>query len=272
MDSVTFIASLAPHLRQVELLDQDDGFLQTLPFHMTAKVGAIRETVSRMQLHSRQEALLVTANASTPCKSTLRDAILLLDRAGVTNLVRSLFFPKLRRNTLHKIMLNLCENSKTRTELFNLLLSVLHDGTGDVALVDRGFSQLSFEPTKISTQTPTKPSSRPMTNTEHDSSLPHVQQEIPPDLVAQRCLDALAFVVMNNDTSSFFFTEQELPAGLRKLSKKGKGKEKRAPQSHFPMVLLLSLLDRQTLLKIPTIRLSSRFARCRNASSCQSQI
>ena len=32
-----------------------------------------------------------------------------------------------------------------------------------------------------------------------------------------------------------------------------KGKEKQAPQSHFPIVLLLTLLDRQTSLKTPTV-------------------
>ena len=258
MDTATFIASLDPHLRQVVLLDQDDGFLQTLPSHMIAEVGAYREAMPRMQLHSRPGAPPATTNAQAPRKlAPPRDAIQLLDRSGVTSLVRLLFFPKIRRHTLHKILLNLCENTKTRTELFNLLLSVLQDGTGDVALVDRSFSQLSFKPAKAATQTPSKAPSRPRANTEyeHSASNLHVPNEVPPDLVAQRCLDALASIVVNNEASSLFFlTEHELPAGLRKSSsKKGKGKEKLAPQSHYPIVLLLSLLDRQTLLKTPAI-------------------
>ena len=258
MDAATFIASLDPNLRQVVLLEQDDGFLQTLPSHMLAEVGAYREAVPRMHLHPRSETQPQTSNNPTPRKlAPPRDAIQLLDRSGVASLVRLLFYPKLRRNVLHKIMLNLCENTKTRTELFNLLLSVLHDGTGDVAMVDRSFSQLSFKPTKSAPQTPSKAQSRPRTNTDHDysaSSL-NIPNEVPPDLVAQRCLDALASIVVNNDVSSLFFlTEHELPAGLKRpTSKKGKGKEKQAPQSYYPIVLLLSLLDRQALLKTPSI-------------------
>ena len=34
---------------------------------------------------------------------------------------------------------------------------------------------------------------------------------------------------------------------------KGKGKEKQAPQTQYPIVLLLSLLDRESLLKTPSI-------------------
>jgi len=55
-------------------------------------------------------------------------------------------------------------------------------------------------------------------------------------------------------SSLFFLTEHELPLGLRKtVSKKGKGKEKQAPQTYYPIVLLLGLLDRQSLLKTPSI-------------------
>ena len=35
--------------------------------------------------------------------------------------------------------------------------------------------------------------------------------------------------------------------------KKGKGKEKQVPQSHYPVVLLLGLLERQALVKAPSI-------------------
>ena len=35
--------------------------------------------------------------------------------------------------------------------------------------------------------------------------------------------------------------------------KKGKGKEKQTPQTHYPIVLLLSLLDRASILRTPSI-------------------
>ena len=45
-----------------------------------------------------------------------------------------------------------------------------------------------------------------------------------------------------------------MAVGLRRhSSKKGKGKEKQAAQTQYPIVLLLSLLDRQPLLKTPSV-------------------
>jgi hypothetical protein len=58
------------------------------------------------------------------------------------------------------------------------------------------------------------------------SSLPHFPGESVPNLIAQRCLEALAFLVSANDqTPLFFLTEQEIAVN-RRAAKKGKGKEK----------------------------------------------
>ena len=45
IDPASFIASLDPSLRQAILMDQDDGFIQTLPLHMIAKAGVYRDEV-----------------------------------------------------------------------------------------------------------------------------------------------------------------------------------------------------------------------------------
>ncbi|KAI5123932.1 hypothetical protein M0805_006347 [Coniferiporia weirii] len=257
IDTADFIASLDPQLRQVVLLDSDEGILQTLPPHMVAEAGIYREGDHHVHHHHIQRGNVPsgTSAAPAPRKTTqTRDAIQLLDRSGLTALVRLLFFPHLsRKTTLHKVLLNLCENSKSRTELFNVLLSILQDGTGDLALVDKSFSQLSFRNTKGATPLSAKSSGKQKEPTL--SGLSIVPNETPADLVAQRCLDALTFIVGTNELSSLFFlTEHELPAGLkRNVSKKGKGKEKQAAQSHYPIVLLLGLLERQTLLKTPSI-------------------
>lgn len=81
------------------------------------------------------------------------------------------------------------------------------------------------------------------------------QNEVVPELIIQRCLEALTFIVSSNELSSLFFlTEHEIPVGLRRgPSKKGKGKEKQLPQTHYPVVLLLSLLDRTPILKTSSI-------------------
>jgi E3 ubiquitin-protein ligase HUWE1 len=183
------------------------------------------------------------------------DAIQLLDKSGIAVLVRLLFFPQvLRKTLLFKVLVNLCENAKTRTELFNLLLNILQDGTGDLAAVDKSFAQMSFRNSKP--QTP-KAAGKQKTGSDYLTalSLPNLQNEALPDLIAQRCLEGLTFIVSANELSSLFFlTEHELPVGLRRpVSKKGKGKERQMAQTHYPIVLLLGLLDRQSLLKTPTI-------------------
>ncbi|KAK7057165.1 hypothetical protein R3P38DRAFT_3252330 [Favolaschia claudopus] len=261
IDPASFIATLDPTLRQAVLLDQDDSFIQTLPSHMIAEAGAYRESRGpRRPLSTRppgqRPAPGAASGSAAPRKFVPQhDAIQLLDKAGVAVLIRLLFFPQvLRKTLLFKVLVNLCENAKTRTELFNLLLNILQDGTGDLGAVDKGFAQMSFKNSKP--QTP-KSASKQKAGSDYFTALalPNLQDEIDPDLIAQRCLEALTFIVGANELSSLFFlTEHELPVGLRRTaSKKGKGKERQAPQTHYPIVLLLGLLDRQSLLKTTSI-------------------
>ncbi|KAI0305409.1 hypothetical protein B0F90DRAFT_1815046 [Multifurca ochricompacta] len=242
MDPASFIASLDPQLRQDVLMDQDEGFIQTLPSHIIAEAGAYRERVPRQPpragVGSRTQG--VPAAAATRKPQTPRDAIQLLDKSGVAVLT----------------LVNLCENSKTRAELFNFLLNILQEGTGDLAAIDRSFTQMTIRSSKGAAQTH-RPAGKQKTGPEYLSSLPahHSPSEVVPDLIAQRCLEALAYIVTSNELSSLFFlTEQEMAVGLRRhASKKGKGKEKQTAQLQYPIVLLLSLLDRQPLLKTPSV-------------------
>jgi E3 ubiquitin-protein ligase HUWE1 len=256
MDPASIIASLDPQLRQVVLLDQDDGFIQTLPSHILAEVGAFHDGayLPRRQLAGRDAVPRPVIPRKVPPP---HDAIQLLDKAGITVLVRLLFFPQvLKKNLLFKVLVNLCENAKTRTELFNLLLSILQDGTGDLTAVDKSFAQMSFRNSKPLSQQSAKAAGKQKAGSEYINALAlPSQNEAVPDLIAQRCLECLTFIVSSNELSSLFFlTEHELPAGLRRaVSKKGKGKEKQAPQTHYPIILLLGLLDRQSLLKTPSI-------------------
>jgi E3 ubiquitin-protein ligase HUWE1 len=259
MDPASFIASLDPQLRQDVLMDQDEGFIQTLPSHIIAEAGTYRERAPRrippVSAGSRPEG---NTNAAVTRKPPApRDAIQLLDKSGVAVLVRLLFFPQIsRKNILYKTLVNLCENSKTRAELFNFLLNILQEGTGDLAAIDRSFTQMTIRNSKSPAQ-PHRPAGKQKTGPEYLSSLPthHSPSEVVPDLIAQRCLEALSYIVTSNESSSLFFlTEQEMAVGLRRhSSKKGKGKEKQAAQTQYPIVLLLSLLDRQPLLKTPSV-------------------
>jgi E3 ubiquitin-protein ligase HUWE1 len=259
IDPASFIASLDPRLRQAVLMDQDDGFIQTLPSHMIAEAGVYRDEVqARRPPASRNPTRAVPAGTPARKYAVQHDAILLLDRTGITVLVRLLFFPQvLKKALLFKVLVNLCENAKTRTELFNILLSILQDGTGDLAAVDKSFAQMSVRNRDSKPPLTPKAMGKQKATADYFTTLalPASQIETVPDLIAQRCLEALTYIVSNNQLSSvFFLTEHDLPIGLRRAAiKKGKGKEKQVSQSHYPLVLLLNLLDRQNLLRTPAI-------------------
>lgn len=252
IDSASFLASLDPALRQAVLMEQDEGFLQTLPSALLAEAGALfSEGLRRTEARTAPSGN--AASTSAPKKPVVsHEAIQLLDKSGVATLVRMLFFPQvLRKSAMHKVLANLCENSKTRADMFNLLLGVLQDGSVDVGAVDRSFSQLSFRPVKpyaTASKTPTKARA---------DSYHSLAESSPsnPNLITQRCLDALAYIVNANEASSLYFlSEQEaLPGNKRSSTKKGKAKEKPLPSTQYPVVLLLALLDRESLVKSPAM-------------------
>jgi len=248
LDNADFLASLDPQLREVVLLDQDEGFLRTLPPHILAEAQGYREGAHRQHRRTMPTVAVRGGPPAPRPPPPPRDAIQLLEKSNVATLVRLLFFPQvLKKNTLLKVLLNLCENTKTRTELFNLLLSVLQEGSGDVAAMDKSFAHMSVRNSK-SPSVKALGKQRATSDTFNPLNLP---SDVVPELRARRCLEALTFIVDSNESSSLFFlTEHELPAALRKSLKKGKGKER---QTHYPIVSLLSLLERESLLKASSI-------------------
>ncbi|GAA6003447.1 E3 ubiquitin-protein ligase TOM1 [Rhodotorula paludigena] len=191
------------------------------------------------------------AAAAGPKKPTpQREVIQLLDKSGLATLVRLLFFPQpLRKNTLQRVLVNLCENARTRVELINLLLTILQDGTRDVSAVDKSFSQMSIRASRAVAPKDTPKRKTPDTP---GGALPHFPGESVPNLIAQRCLEALLFLAANDQTPLFFLTEQEVHVSKRH-SKKGKGKEKAQPTTIYPVIVLLSLLERPAMLKTPAM-------------------
>ncbi|KAI8460869.1 hypothetical protein BY996DRAFT_6429551 [Phakopsora pachyrhizi] len=267
LDPATFLASLDPTLREAVLLDQDEGFISTLPRNILAEVDALRDRMSRRHhaIRSARErdplgGLATTSGASqigTSSKKTLvkADTVQVLDRSGIAALVRLMFFPQpLRRHSLQKVLVNLCENSRSRTELIGTLLGLLQDGTRDAATIDRSFSQVSSRAIKALVP-PTPKSTGKLRREAHIGPLPQFPGESVPNLIALRCLEALSLLVTANDrVPIYFLTEQEVPVVLHKRSaKKGKGKEKSNTSVTYPLVGLLALLDRDSLLKQPNL-------------------
>ncbi|KNZ47132.1 hypothetical protein VP01_6656g2, partial [Puccinia sorghi] len=58
---------------------------------------------------------------------------------------------KVFEHFLQKVLVNMCENLRSRMELISTLLGLLQDGTGDAATIDRSFSQVSSRASKALT-------------------------------------------------------------------------------------------------------------------------
>nr|CAG8455076.1 13988_t:CDS:10 [Entrophospora candida] len=254
MDTASFFASLDPHLRQTVLLEQDDMVLASLPPAIAAEANALRERASRRYTNAVRSRTLTSSvpQIQTPKKPAVqRDAVKLVDTQGLSTLVRLLFLPQPlnNKNLLHKLLLNLCENSNSRGELVSMLLSVLFDGSGDVASVDKSFAQMSI---KNKGSTSTKGLTRRHSGVPNPSlsQITQAAGENVPNLIAQRCLEALTFIVSYNEASvTYFLMEHENNIGLKRTnSRKGKEKQK-SVTSKYPVVILLSLLDRQVFIR-----------------------
>ena len=181
-----------------------------------------------------------------------RESIQLLEKSGIAALVRLLFFPDInKKDRLLKVLGNLCENSRSRSDVVNLLLSVLQDDSGDLSYVDK---QTVSKPLRGAAATP-KATPKKKTPAENTTSsavmLAGLQSDSIPSFVAQRAFEALSHIAANNEqVLVYFLTEHELPASNAKYSKKGKSKDRQST-STYPITVLLKLLDRETLFRSP---------------------
>ncbi|KAI8588501.1 hypothetical protein BDZ88DRAFT_397137 [Geranomyces variabilis] len=234
-----------------------NGFLATLPSALVAEANAFRGQRNRGRLgrmfqtrppSAAAAAILASLEGIPSKKPAHREAVHLLDRPALLTLIRMLFLPEpVSIALLHRTLVNLCENSKTRVELVSLFLSILADGSTDLAAVDKSFSQLSLKAKgKHAAATPKKGGAAALA-TPGAPALAHAENV--PNLVAQRCLDALSqMIVFNESVARLFLLDTEsMGPNFAKTPKKGKGKEK-AVEYKYPIVALLSLLHRPAFL------------------------
>ncbi|KAG0340869.1 hypothetical protein BG000_010885 [Podila horticola] len=230
-DYAATLSRLLPQLRQFgnpPASLEDAALLNQIPRHFPGLRGA------RDILAGGPGSSTGPSTKKTPVQ---RDAIQLVDKSSLATLVRLMFLPQqLSKNILNKLLVNLCENSKTRSELLSLLLSILQDGGADLAAVDKSFAQMSLrgKPFSKSNSKGKGPGSSPTVSAASD----HV-----PNLVARRCLESLHYIVAYNAQAAIFFLSEHENVTLKKPSKKGKGKDK-VMSSKYPIVLLLDLLER----------------------------
>ena len=258
MDPASFLASLDPHLRQAVLLEQNEDVLAQLPSHIAEEARALggERTMRRWEDVPRfsratgriEERLAPRENRieTSSKKPPRRQVVQMLDKAGVATLLRLLFVQQGdSRDTLNELLHNVSQNRQNRAEVVSLLLSILQDGSSDVAAVERSFVHLSLRAKQPSSQKFPQPLKRTLTGL---VSSP-INSEMTPLMVIQQCLNALVHLTeMNPHIPSFFLTEHETSSGLRsKASKKGKAKETRA--SKFALNALLGLLDRKLIME-----------------------
>lgn len=249
MDAASVLATLPEELRQTVLLEQDDGTLQTLPSSVIAEVNALR---AQQQSRRMPASMLQPDRELNPPGSRKppphREAVQLLDKSGIANLVRLLFYTDTNRRTaLQQVLVNLSENSKSRNDLLTLLLVMLQGGKNDIGGVDKIFSQLSV---RSSAKAHSSGKGKHKEPDSHPATV-STTSTLPDEVVVQRSLDTLTAIVNANELASLYFlTEQELPHSLqRSPSKKGKGKERQESPTHYPFVQLLTLLERHHLLQ-----------------------
>lgn len=188
----------------------------------------------------------------------------LVEKSQLSTLVRLLFVPQtISKSILNRLLLNLCENSKTRGDLLSYLVCVLYDGNNDLASVDSSFALLS-SPTatgksgKSSSSKPSRANSTSTTTaTTNSSANAAAVTDNVPNFIAQRCLEALTYIVSNNEQSmTYFLTESESLVSLKRSlsSRKGKSKEKVSTSwNKYPILVLMSLLDRPVFINNSTL-------------------
>ncbi|KAJ1021615.1 hypothetical protein NDA16_003752 [Ustilago loliicola] len=206
------------------------------------------------------------ANTDASKKPGPRDAIQLLDKSGVATLVRLLFFPQMnaKQTALHKVLANLSENAKTRSELLNLLLMVLSEGSVDAHAVDRSFVSMSNRAYRMhstpSRPTPKRANSGPASAFHGHASTPGGQGassstaplsktgDEAPFLIASRSIDTLLHLTAVNTQAALYFLRDDSRPPKRS---KGKEKEKEKDTSErgaAPLNVLLGLLSKETIL------------------------
>ena len=206
----------------------------------SAAAGVVDETLDPTLLSS-------SAAGKSKSSSVAKESIQLVDSSNIASLLRLVFVPDpIMKDGIYKLLASLCQNSKSRSEIIGLLISVLNAGSTDLASVDKTFAQLTLKSSSVSSK---------ITSTKEESSVSSSihESDFVPNLVAQRCLEALIHLTSSvSSVGKYFLTESEpvLPLHLKTpKSKKSKGKEKQQTLMVYPVIQLLNLLEQPSLLR-----------------------
>lgn len=209
-----------------------------------------QSTQSQPQGEAAQQSQTPSAQPATQQRApdAPRDAIQLLDRAGIATLVRLLYFPQMstRQSILYKVLGHLSENARSRTELLNLLLMVLAEGTENTTAVERSYAAMSSRASR-GTATPTRTPRRNVPETPGSAlvaPLATIGDEAP-GLVASRSIEALTHLTQSNEQAALYFLREDV-----RVPRKAKNRERTetAEKGSAPINILLGLLEKDVIL------------------------
>ena len=236
LDPASFIATLDPLLRQAILMEGDEGLLSTLPPGIVAEANVLRNrqmhraNTARRALPSGLSVAIEQEKKSAP----RAEAVQLVERGSLSALLKLLFTPEATtKNMVLRLLVNLSENSKTRSELITMLLSILAEGEDRLGASGKGKERARRKSTVGAT----------------------FQTESIPNFVTQCALEALVFMVdYNNQIINFMLTESESFAhnfskSTKSAIRRSKSKEKAHGGTKYPIVICLSLLEKSEFLE-----------------------
>lgn len=262
LDPASFFATLEPALRETLLLEQDDETLSNLPPHLVAEAQTIRNRTYGRRAHSppidelerqlgsygvfNDTSRTQAVSTSAPkVKKVSAASLHLVDKQGIAAMIRTLYLPQTaeRRDNLHELILNLCSNKTSRSDILNLILHVLQDASLDRSSLDRGFIQTSNR-ARYGQKSSDNDSSYIVTPGRVPPGYNILSQEITPNIVTQQFLEALEYLVRFSGNVKYFFLSSHNVQIGRKQSRKGKSKQG-SKESQYPINILFNLLDRR---------------------------
>ncbi|KAL9060620.1 MAG: hypothetical protein Q9162_000571 [Coniocarpon cinnabarinum] len=257
IDPASLIASLDPSLRQQVLMESDEDMLAALPPEIQAEARALgghrrRGAVPPPTLLGRAAGLMnpfgpggVARDLGSQSrhegeKRQRTPIVQMLDKAGIAGLLRLMLLAVNVQSftTLNSVLLNVCGNRQTRSEVINGLLSILQDGSADVNAIERCYSQLTLK---------AKQQGIPKTPAKKSTSGPGIHCETP-RAVIDHTLSALNLLASSiGHIPHFFITEHDVVGTAKsKSARKGKAKDNRA--NRYPFMVLVGLLDREAVM------------------------
>jgi E3 ubiquitin-protein ligase HUWE1 len=243
MDNDNFLATLDPAFRRVILAEQPPEILRQLdPRH--AAEGRAHARRLYQYVRGDRDPHDDRPNEDAAGRDSKRQIIQMVDKSGVATLLRLMFLPQggsLRTNLGH-ILRNICGNRLTRSEVVNLLLVILKEGSTDVTAVERSLANLSLRAKATASQKTPQPLKRTLSMQPAGG----ISDEVTPLVVVEQCLSALKQLCQNNyHTRTLFIREVD----SNPASKKGKGKAKDAKVARYPINDLVGLLDRKLIVE-----------------------